>query len=189
MRKFLILTVFIILVSISLSILPCVYDFGNSREIVYTTDTGKDYHRASCGALWHSSHAHTLVRVARGTWGRCDRCNPPRPSFAWYWKIGFFNWIVIGYIISGFIQLLVIRPIDRLIHPQNDIPIIVPSIEASLYPGRSLWYKNKHTGNIESVIVTNCSEKIITIDYCGKPYDLEKQVIGKRLFLSPEEIK
>lgn len=45
--------------------------------VVYITDTGEKYHRASCSYLWNSCYSVTLSEARWRGYSPCARCNPP----------------------------------------------------------------------------------------------------------------
>lgn len=45
--------------------------------IVYITDTGECYHRASCNSLRRSRHEATLQDAVKDGYRPCHRCRPP----------------------------------------------------------------------------------------------------------------
>lgn len=51
-------------------------DDGDSEIIVYVTNTGKKYHRASCSSLKKSKIEITLENAKRN-YEPCEKCNPP----------------------------------------------------------------------------------------------------------------
>ncbi len=50
---------------------------GNENVAVYTTTSGRKYHRSGCSYLSRSKIKTTLGR-AKGSYGPCGRCKPPR---------------------------------------------------------------------------------------------------------------
>ena len=54
-----------------------VLDETLEEETVYVTRTGKKYHREGCTSLRRSKIPISLAE-AKGWYGPCGRCNPPR---------------------------------------------------------------------------------------------------------------
>ncbi len=184
-------TAIIVLFSLFFCLVPYCVDVGNSRTIVYTTDYGSSYHLEGCGSLWNSSHAHSLVTISRGNKAPCHRCNPPRPNFAWYWQIGFFVWFITGHAAWFFLSLILAKIRYLFIAKEKVINYEEKQMEKhslGLYKGQQLWYRNKHTGMIESVSVTSVADNKFEIDYHGKQHELDLQAIGTRLYISPNEL-
>lgn len=50
------------------------------ENIVFITDTGEKYHRATCGSLWNSSHNTTPNEAWKQGYSPCSKCNPPLPD-------------------------------------------------------------------------------------------------------------
>ena len=162
-------------------ITPRVVDIGNSREIVYTTTYGSKYHCAGCGSLWKSAHACKLVGVSGDP---CDRCHPPKPNFPWYWELGFFSWLMIGY----FIYCIFYAVFFTLSESARDKEL--KSIyDTQLYSTQLLYYRNKNTGKIEHVEVIRSYGNEFVIAYQGKEHTFDRRVLGKRLFLNAKQVK
>lgn len=183
-------TAIILLLSLSCFV-PYFVDIGNSRTIVYTTTYGSSYHCAGCGSLWNSSYPHSLVSVSRSNKKPCHCCHPPRPNFAWYWKIGFLTCFFAGHVV-WFILYGIWYIIRRKFKSEQSLVCSAGVQKGNSNPvvhnGQKLWYRNKHSGLIESVVVTSVSDNKFGFSYCGVPHELEMHAIGTRLFKSPNEI-
>ena len=50
---------------------------NNDNVVVYTTRTGKCYHRGSCSSLRKSKYRTTVKRAREAGYRPCQNCNPP----------------------------------------------------------------------------------------------------------------
>ena len=68
-----------VLISIALGIIVgqfiFVHKIYGAHTTCYTTDTGKCYHSANCGYLWHSSHKTTVYKAERRGYVSCSQCS------------------------------------------------------------------------------------------------------------------